>query len=55
METKSFFTMMVNIMKGAWTVLSVIKLDGVPLTSIILAFLFICIVVGIFLGGRSSV
>lgn len=55
METKPFFVMMVDIMRGAWGVLSVIKLDGVPLTSIIVVFLFICIVVGLFLGGRNSI
>ena len=46
---------MVGIMSAAWNSLSNITIDGVSFTSLILAIMLICILLGAFLGGKSNV
>ena len=53
-DTKSFFAMMIQIMRVAWATFATLKIDGIAVTSIILVFLCICILLGIFWGRRAG-
>lgn len=52
-ETKNFFVVMSQIMRAAWATFARLKIDGIPVTTIILLFVCLCILLGIFWGSRS--
>lgn len=48
-----FFALMVNIMRSVWSTFALITIDGIAVTSIIMVFVCMMIVLGIFWGSRS--
>ena len=48
-----FFALMVNLMRSIWATFGLIKIDGIAVTTIVLVFVLMMIVLGIFWGSRS--
>ena len=53
-ETKNFFAVMIQIMRAAWATFATLKIDNIPVTTIIVVFVCLCIALGIFWGGRAG-